>query len=330
MIDKIAVIGSNSFSGSSFINFGLSNGYEIIGFSRSEEPNPVFLPYKSNDRLNHFQFYRADINKDINKIINVLKEFKTTSVINYSSQSMVTQSWDNPVHWFKTNVVSTIKLHDELRKLDFLNKYIHISTPEVYGSCKGLVKESTNYNPSTPYAVSRASADMSLMTFLKNYSFPVVFTRAANVYGSGQQLYRIIPRTILYFLLGKKLQLHGGGYSVRSFIYINDVSNGTMRVIEKGIPGDIFHFSTDKNISIRELVKMIADQIGVSFEDCVEPVGERAGKDASYLLDSSKAKKELNWECKVSLEQGIEDSIKWVKDNYDILINQPLEYIHKV
>ena len=91
-----------------------------------------------------------------------------------------------------------MKLHDGLRKFDWLKRYVHISTPEVYGSCEGLVKEDNPFSPSTPYAVSRAAADMSLLSFIKAYNFPVVFTRAANVYGEHQQLYRIIPRTILF------------------------------------------------------------------------------------------------------------------------------------
>ena len=97
-----------------------------------------------------------------------------------------------------------------------------------YGSCSGLVDENHPFSPSTPYATSRAACDMHLLNFFKNYNFPVVFTRAANVYGPGQQLYRIIPRTILFIKLGKKLQLHGGGKSLRSFIHIRDVAEATL------------------------------------------------------------------------------------------------------
>ena len=242
---------------------------------------------------------------------------------------MVAQSWQHPEHWFQTNAVANVMLHDRLRKLEFLKKYVHISTPEVYGTCEGLVPENTNYSPSTPYAVSRAAADMSLMSFVKAYNFPVAFTRAANVFGSGQQLYRIIPRTVLYFLTGKKLQLHGGGHSVRSFIHIRDVADGTLRVARKAEPGEIFHFSTSRNISIRSLVEMIAEQLNVSFEDNVEVVGDRLGKDAAYLLDNAKAKKTLEWEPKISLEQGIDETIKWIKDNLEIIKQQPFDYIHK-
>jgi len=141
------------------------------------------------------------------------------------------------------------------------SQYFHVSTLEVYGSCQEPIRENTNYNPSTPYSVSRAAADMSLMSFWKTYKFPVAFTRSVNVYGPGQQLYRIVPRTILSFLTGRKLQLHGGGHSVCSFIHIRDVADGTLTVARKGDPGEIFHFSTSRSIAIRSLVKMIAEQL---------------------------------------------------------------------
>lgn len=327
-MEKIVVIGSNSFSGSHFIDYALEKGIEVVGISRSPEIHSVFLPYKKRQSAK-FYFYQLDLNNDLTHIINLIDDFKPDYIVNFASQSMVAESWQNPEHWFQTNVVATIKLHDRLRTCNFLKKYVHISTPEVYGTCEGVVTENTNYNPSTPYAVSRAATDMSLMSFQKAYNFPVVFTRAANVYGPGQQLYRIIPRTILFFLIGKKLQLHGGGASIRSFIHIRDVADGTFRVARQASPGEIFHLSTARNISIRSLVEMIADQLGVKFDECVEVVGERLGKDSAYLLDSSKAKSILGWKDQITLEQGIEETIAWIRDNLDILKQMPFDYIHK-
>jgi dTDP-glucose 4,6-dehydratase len=328
MSERIVVIGSNSFSGAHFIAALLDEGVHVVGVSRSEEPHPVFLPYKRCTQ-GKFTFHQLDLNENLDEIMGVIGDFMPNYVVNFACQSMVAQSWQHPDQWFQTNVVATVRFHDRLRRCDFVEKYVHISTPEVYGHCQGLIEESTHYNPSTPYAVSRAAADMSLMSFYRNYDFPVVFTRAANVYGPGQQLYRIIPRAILFFLTGRKLQLHGGGSSVRSFIHIRDVVAGTIRVMRHGNPPDIFHLSTTKNISIRSLVEMIAERLGSRFEDHVEMVDERAGKDAAYLLDSSKAAKELAWQPRVSLEDGIDETIAWVKDNLEILTKGPLDYIHK-
>jgi len=328
MTEKAVVIGSNSFSGAHFVDFILQEGLDVIGISRSPEPHPVFLPYRKKQNP-EFRFYQLDLNRDLDKIMEVVRTFRPDYVINFAAQSMVGESWAHPEHWFQTNVVANIKLHDQLRKCAFLKKYVHISTPEVYGSCEGVIRENTIYNPSSPYAVSRAAADMSLMSFYKTYNFPVVFTRAANVYGPGQQLYRIIPKTILFFMSGKKIPLHGGGQSVRSFIHIRDIADGTLRAARIGRGGDIFHFSTSMNISIRSLVEMIAKHMNVSFEDNVDVVEDRPGKDAAYLLASIRAKEMLRWEDKIGLEEGIEETIAWVKDNLEILNKQPLNYIHK-
>ena len=310
------------------MNFALNEGFELKGISRSPEPNPIFLPYKDRDNR-AFHFHRLDLNEHLPEIVEIIEDFEPTYVFNFAAQSMVGESWHHPEHWFQTNVVAAVKFHDFLRRCDFLEKYVHISTPEVYGSCKGLIKENADYYPSTPYAVSRAAADMSLKTFFDTYSFPVVFTRAANVYGPGQQLYRIIPRSILFFSIGRRLQLHGGGESVRSFIHITDVADGTLRAAQRGVAGEIYHLSTKRTISIRSLVSLIADQMKVSFEDNVETVGDRMGKDAAYLLDTAKAREFLGWDDRIELEQGIEETIRWVRDNLGALKKEPLDYIHK-
>ena len=328
MSEKVVIIGSNSFSGAHFADYCLEQGLSVLGMSRSAEPHEAFLPYKKRVGA-PFAFMQLDLNHDLDRMAEVMHAEKPDYVVNFASQSMVAESWANPEHWFQTNAVSTVALHERLRKMDFLKKYVHISTPEVYGTCQGLVPESTHYNPSTPYAVSRAAGDMSLMSFFKAYKFPVVFTRAANVFGPGQQLYRIIPRAVLFFLTGRKLQLHGGGHSVRSFIHIRDVSDGTLRIARNAPPPEIYHLSTTRNISIRDLVEMIAQRVGVAFSDHVEIVGERLGKDAAYLLDSAKIRETLGWQDRISLEQGIDETIGWVRQNLAALTALPADYIHK-
>ena len=327
-MQTILIIGSNSFSGATFADFALQQGDRVLGTSRSHEPIDAFLPYKWHDHAN-FKFYPLDLNKHLAEITELMQEVKPTFVVNFAAQSMVGESWHNPGDWFLTNVVSTIKFHDELRKCDFLKRYVHVSTPEVYGSCSGFVDEEFPFNPSTPYAVSRAATDMSLRTFRSAYNFPVVTTRAANVYGPGQQLYRIISRTILFILLGKKLQLHGGGVSTRSFIHIRDVCGATYKIMQNGQSGDTYHIATSEVVSIRALVERICSKLEVKFEDYVELVGERMGKDSAYHLDSTKVRKELGWQDHISLEQGLDECIAWVKNNFDVLKAQPYDYQHK-
>ncbi len=329
--EKIAVIGSNSFSGASFAAHCLALGMEILGISRSHESPAMFLPYKWNDinKSGSFRFEKLDINCDTDRIAGSIKKFCPDYIVNFAAQAMVAQSWEHPEHWYQTNVVGNVKLHDKIRKFNFLKKYVHVSTPEVYGNCAGKVTESMLFNPSTPYAASRAACDLHLKTFFNRYKFPVVFTRAANVYGPGQQLYRVIPRTILYIKLGKKLQLRGGGHSVRSFIHIRDMAAATLKIAQKGTVGEIYHISTDSYISIKVLVESICKMMQANFTKLVEIVGENPGKDAAYLLDSSKLRDELGWTDRIKLEDGIRETINWVDDNLKELKKQPFEYVHK-
>ena len=122
MSEKIIVIGSNSFSGASFVPFALDKGFEVIGISRSSEINPVFLPYKYSGRT--IEFHQLDLNHDLDKILALIESKRPEYVVNFAAQSMVAQSWDHPDHWFMTNVVSTVKFHDRLRHCDFLKKYV--------------------------------------------------------------------------------------------------------------------------------------------------------------------------------------------------------------
>jgi len=325
---KYLVLGSNSFSGASFVAFLLARGTEVIGASRSPEPHRAFLPYRWSDHGNAFRFFQLDLNRDLDAIAQLIRSERPTHVVNFAAQSMVAESWQNPDHWFMTNVVATVRLHERLRHLDFLEKYVHVTTPEVYGSTSGTVREDAPFNPSTPYAVSRAAADMSLRTYFSAYGFPVVFTRAANVYGPGQQLYRLVPRTIMFVRLKQKLPLHGGGLSERSFIDITDVAGATELAARLGRPGETYHIATDRIVSIRSLVEMICARLGARFEDCVEIVGERPGKDMAYRLDSGKIRRELGWSDTIGLEEGIDRTIAWADRFFEDLKARPMHYVH--
>lgn len=309
----------------------MSEGHEVVGVSRSDELNPVFLPYRWGpaERLKKFSFLRMDLNEKAEEIGRLAREQNLAWVANFAAQSMVAESWLTPVHWYQTNVVANVRLHEELRKWDGLKKYLHVTTPEVYGSCSGVVREDAPFNPSTPYAASRAACDLHLMTFFKRYNFPVVFTRAANVYGPGQQLYRIVPRAALFSRLQKKLPLHGGGHSTRAFIHGKDVAAASLAILDRGQSGQVYHLSTDRFIAIRDLVAMIAQKTGSSFEKLAEVTEDRPGKDAAYLLDSTRAKQELGWAPAVDLEAGADSVIRWIDQNLSTLRTLPDHYIHK-
>lgn len=332
------VIGSNSFSGSHFVAEALRAAHEVWGVSRSVEPKSVFLPYRWPQpttgqplaTTENFHFHAINLNSQLPELLQLIDQVQPTHVVNFAAQGMVAESWLNPTHWYQTNVVSQVELHDALRQRPFLQKYLHVTTPEVYGSTdEGWISEHNHFAPSTPYAVSRAACDLHLHSFHKAYGFPVVFTRAANVYGPGQQLYRVIPRAVLSARTGKPMQLHGGGYSERCFILIRDAMQATLRLALEANPGTTWHLSTREPISIRALVERICERCGVAFSDVVEESGERLGKDQSYLLDSTSIREAFGWSDQVSLEDGLTETLAWVDDHLDQLKTLPWTYQHK-
>jgi dTDP-glucose 4,6-dehydratase len=134
---------------------------------------------------------------------------------------------------------------------------------------------------------------------------------------------------MLYARLGKKMKLHGGGLSTRSFIHMDDVSAATFKIALDGIPGDSYHISTNETITIRGLVEKICELTNVNFTELAEVSEDRLGKDQAYLLDSTKLRETFNWQDKINLEQGLIDTLSWVDDNIEILKSLPADYIHK-
>jgi len=338
MTSKVLVIGSNSFSGSHFVAEALRSGHQVWGVSRSAEPERVFLPYCWPDATTgqtlanpeNFAFQAVDLNTQLSALLELIDRVQPAIIVNFAAQGMVAESWLNPTHWYQTNVVSQVALHDALRQRTFLLKYVHVTTPEVYGSSdERWIREHNHFSPSTPYAVSRAACDLHLHSFHKAYGFPVVFTRAANVYGPGQQLFRIIPRAMLSARTCKPMQLHGGGYSERCFIHIRDAMQATLRLALEADPGSTWHLSTREPISIRALVERICERCGVPFSTVVEESGERLGKDQSYLLDSTSIREAFGWSDQVGLEEGLSDTLAWVDKHLDQLKNLPWTYQHK-
>lgn len=326
---KVVILGSNSFAGANFVKRALSEGYQVLGFNRSNEGHLMFLPYNNVLNKKNYKFIQADINKNFNEIIDNINIFKPNIIIDFLGQGMVAESWKNPIQWYTTNLISKIKLIEEIKLKTWLEKYIRVSTPEVYGSSEHLLLETSMYNPSTPYAISHTAIDMNLAIYFQQYNFPVIINRFANFYGPGQQLYRIIPRTIIYALMKKKLKLDGGGKSIRAFIYADDVSDALIKTINTGKIGEIYHFSPNSFISIRELVEKICIKMNIEFNSFVEVVNDRPGKDHAYLMDSKKSRVELFWNDNISIDDGINHTYSWIKQNINDIKNLPLDYVHK-
>ncbi len=333
-MNKVAVLGSSSFSGAHFVDFLLGHtDCEVIGVSRPPRKNDIFLSYKSlpyeKRKFDRFRFFEMDLNKSLNKMMEVFDKEQPDVIVNFAAQGEVGSSWKYPEQWFRTNCLGVVNLSYALKDKKYLKRYVQISTPEVYGSCEGAVLESAPYNPSTPYAASKAAGDLFLFVLVKNFGFPLIMTRSANVYGAHQQLYRIIPRSIIYMKKGIKIPLHGGGRAIKSFIHIRDVCDGIYKAIISGRVGEVYHLSSGVGYSVRTIVGMIAKRMGLDFAQVTETVGERLGQDAKYAISSSKARNELNWNPRIPLDKGLDEVIEWINNDWETIIHQPLEYIYR-
>ena len=288
-MSKWLVVGASSFSGKHFCAHLRSLGEEVIEQS-----------------LRSFQFHECDY------------------VMNFAAVNVVAPSWHYPEHYIDVNVKQQASLFEDLRTR-YIKRYVHISTPEVYGSSFGRLQETQAFNPSTPYAVSRAACEMLLACYHNQYSFPIVVTRSCNVYGPGQQLYRLIPKLIASARSHKRFPLEGEGKSLRSFIYVTDLCEAIRIVATKGYPGLAYHVSPCRTrlVSIAEVIEIVC-KIG-KFTPIIEPTPERPGKDPCYDLANSRIRS-LGWQDTVSLEDGIAQVVKWMDENWDSIKDWPMEY----
>lgn len=333
MFERIAVIGSNSFTGAHFIDFLLAHtGARVCAISRSPEISSLFAPYRVAERdRSRLAFHQLDVNEDRDALFRLLDDFKPQAVVNYAAQGEVRNSWRWPEQWYRTNCLGVVHLAEFLKEKSYLQRYLTPSTPEVYGATgKEPVKENHCYRPSTPYGVSKLAGDLHLLALHRRQGFPVLLTRAANLYGIHQQLYRIIPKTAIFIKKGRKLPLHGGGRALRSFIHARDVAAATWTVLTRGQTGEAYHVAPPPPalLSIAEVVEMVCRCMGRKLEDAVERHEENFGQDSVFCLDAGRLR-ELGWEAQVKFEEGVEETVKWINDNWERVEQLPSEYHHQ-
>lgn len=327
-VQRVVVFGVNSFAGMCIARAALGGGHTVLGLSRSPRKPALYNPGMP-EAGGAYTFLQRDINNDLAAVASELTEFNPDFVIDLAAQSMVAESWATPDDWYQTNVVAKSRLLEVIRRLPGLKKYIRVSTPEVYGDTPSPINETDIFRPSTPYAISQAAMDMHVNACVRQYGFPGVTTRFSNFYGPGQQLYRIIPRAIIFAKMGRKLQLQGGGHSVRAFIHGDDIGNAILTVMERGAIGETYHFSTSDFTTIRQLVEKIHHLVGVDFAAMTEETEDRPGKDARYLMLDDKAKDQLGWRQSVSLDEGLRQTVDWANTYWGDIQKESLVYVHK-
>lgn len=289
---KILLLGSSSFSGGWFAQVAKAEGHDVAPLCR-----PAW-DLKERHQAAVFELIRAGY----------------VRVVNYAALNVVPDSWKDPRNYYATNVAGIARLAEVAEMAGGVERFVQVSTPEVYGSTGTFLREGAEFRPSTPYAVSRAAADWHLRLLHRERGFPVCFTRTVNVYGERQQHYRIVPKTVRAILRGERLPLEGGGVSTRSFIHAEDAARATLRVLEDGRPGEDYHIAHPAQTSIRTLVDTICFRLGVHPDSVIQVVPERVGKDMSYQLDDSKIRAELGWSERIALDVGLDRAIAWERD----------------
>mgnify|MGYP000091264747 CR=1 FL=1 len=327
---KILILGANSFAGTSFVNYLLKRKYKVFSTSRSSEKKDPFNIYKENINKENYQFNKIDINKksDLKKINIIIIKNKIETLVDFGSQSMVGQSWETPEDWVRTNCLGKLNLVRELCKIKKI-KYVRISTPEVYGNNTKKIKEDDRIIPSTPYAITQATADFFTYAYTKFKGLNSITLRFANFYGPGQQLFRIIPKTIMSVLKKKKISIHGDGSSSRSFIFSDDFCESILLAIRHWKKNEVYNISPTREISIIKLVRLICKLMKYDEKKLISYSKDRVGKDLRYMMSSKKANQEIKWRSKTSLENGLKKTIEWHVKNLKALEKLNSIYIHK-
>ena len=327
---KILILGSGSFAGQILFSDYLDKGFDVYGINRSEPKNEYYWPWiKKYKKVLDEKWFRYSLTESLEDMIEKIKQINPHIIIDFMGQGMVSQSWDNPGLWYLTNITNKSKLINSFENLKSFEKYIRISTPEVYGNNDQYLIETNSFNPSTPYAVSHASIDMHLRCLYKEKRFPYVIGRFANFYGIGQQLYRVIPRLFLSCKTNKEFTLDGKGSSRRSFIYSDDIISAINAMINFGEIGEEFNFSSNEELSILELVERICQLTSTNKSSIIHYGPERPGKDKFYRLNIDKAKRDLNWKPNIFLDNGLNNVSYWIAKNIRELSQESWDYIHK-
>ncbi|PKP51910.1 MAG: dTDP-glucose 4,6-dehydratase [Candidatus Altiarchaeales archaeon HGW-Altiarchaeales-3] len=306
---NILITGGAGFIGSNFVHQTIKKhpDYEITVLDK--------LTYAGNlDNLREIwdkiKFVKGDICDK--KIVEELIK-NSDIVINFAAETHVDRSIVDAGTFVRTDVIGTYELLEASRKFD-VEKYIQISTDEVYGSIDaGSFKETDPINPSSPYSASKASGDMIVNSYYVTYGLPTIITRSSNNFGPYQYPEKLIPLFITNLLQGKKVPVYGDGLNVRDWIYVLDNCEGIDTVVEKGNFGEIYNIGGDNERSNIEITKIILKELELD-ESYIDFVEDRLGHDRRYSLDSGKVKA-LGWEPKYKFEDATSETIRWYKEN---------------
>jgi dTDP-glucose 4,6-dehydratase len=322
---RMAILGGGGCFGLACARHALAQGHEVLSIGRSPMKPACFSMEFSHD-VRGFQYVQLHLVDDLDTLIDVLHSWAPELIVNFAAQGEGQASFDPVTYsmFYETNTQGVVRLVGRLRAkpLPSLERFIHIGTSELYGPVTSPSKETDTLRPSSPYAASKAGADLHLMAEGKRFPWNVI--RPSNCYTPGQQLYRVVPRAMLQALTSGMMELHGGGRAEKSYLDARDLCSAIMTVAEKAPTQEIYNCGPEQPISIRMLVELCAKMCGVPLAKFVTMAGEREGQDSRYWLDSSKLRA-LGWEPRVSFESGLFEMYRWVHAYRDDLLREPVQ-----
>jgi dTDP-glucose 4,6-dehydratase len=320
---KTAIItGGLGFIGSNLIKNLTKNNYFIINIDK--------VSYASNFKnipsdIKNYKFYKLDINQQ-DKLKNILKKYNPDKIFNLAAETHVDRSIENPKSFIKSNILGVFSILESLREYKKFNykkiKLIHISTDEVYGDIKSGKKsiETDRYNPSSPYAASKASSDLLIHSYIRTYKIPAVITNCCNNYGPGQFPEKLIPTIIYNLTKNNNIPIYGTGKNIREWIYVDDHCDALIKVSDKGILGEQYNVGSGIKLNNLEVAKKIIFLFKkINNQDCNSEiifVKDRPGHDVCYSLDSSKIKQQMKWEPQNNFDLGIKKTIEWYIEKF--------------
>jgi dTDP-glucose 4,6-dehydratase len=312
---RLLVTGGAGFIGSNYVRM-LVNG-ELKGISKIIVLDK--LTYSGNKQnlidldSSSYEFIQGDI-CDTDLVSKLSKQ--VDAIVNFAAESHVDRSIDSSKEFIQTNVFGTHTLLESARKNN-LSTFLQVSTDEVYGSIsEGSWDEDFPLQPNSPYAASKASADLISQAYHRTYGMDVRITRCSNNYGPYQYPEKVIPLFITNLIEGKKVPLYGQGLNIRDWLHVTDHCRGIHLVLTKGKSGDVFNIGGGRELSNIELTRIILQAIGAS-EESIERVADRLGHDFRYSLSIEKITKQLGYKPVVDFESGISQTIKWYKSNQE-------------
>ena len=309
---KLLVTGGLGFIGSNFIIKILEqkSDFEVVNvdaqLSGADKRN---LSRIENDK--NYQFVNGNIT---NKRLMEELISKCDAVVNFAAESFVDRSINNADPFLVSNIRGTFTILDIITKQK--KRMIHISTDEVFGSLsKGSADEQTKFNPSSPYAATKAAAELLINSFSVTHNSDVVITRCTNNYGPRQFPEKLIPKTIILAKQGRNIPIYGNGKNLRDWIFVDEHCDAVYEILINGKSGQAYNISANNEISNIQIVNKILEIMDKS-DDLIEFVEDRPGHDQRYSLDSSKIKNELGWSTKINFEEGIRKTIEWYEKNF--------------